>query len=278
MRTLEVDCRGRDAAVEIVGSGRDIVFVGTAAPMTLTRPAANSLASLGYRVTNFDYGLGHPSPEPRTALDQVPDVVAVMDAADVPSAVVIGVSRGAMTAYDLAGEDFDRVAALVLVMPVAGFADTLQIVSQTPAAQPSDGPDTLIRQLADQVFSARFLEERLDDAIELLSAAPGAVDRVERSDETPFPEGLVVGCPILIIEGDADLVVTPEHPARYRAQHPEAEHRVVADGSHGWIMEEPAAFASMVDDFVRLQDLSGAGPGPVYRREEPGVAPEPGET
>lgn len=71
------------AQVEVVGAGAELVFVGAAAPMLWTRPAALALARAGFRVTNFDYGSRAEEPLPRTALDQSLDVAAVMAATGV---------------------------------------------------------------------------------------------------------------------------------------------------------------------------------------------------
>jgi len=248
MRVVErtVSCRGRDARVEVVGEGPDVVVVGTAAPIQLTRDFALELAGLGHRVVNFDYGSGHESPEPRTAIDQVSDVIAVMDALEVDRGALVGVSRGAMTAYALASRHPGRVTSLVLALPVAGFADTMLMVD--PYQGPGDDGDVMAAILS-QVFSESYLAANRETAAHLLTIGPGSVDRVERADEEPFGDD-TVSCPTLVIEGGADRVVSSAHPKRYVDAIPGARLVRVDGAGHGWVIEQPGAFAELVAAFV----------------------------
>ncbi len=241
-----VACRGRDASVEVLGEGDEVVVVGTAAPMVLTRSFSHELAGRGHRVVNFDYGTGHESPEPRTALDQVADVLEVMDATGVGSGVLVGVSRGAMTAYALAARHPERVTALVLALPVAGFADTLLVFDPVPEAGDDDDP---LGEILAMVFSADFLESNRDAAAAMLSSEAGSVDRVERSDEETFEDDTVT-CPTLVIQGGADRVVSAAHPRRYLDAIPGASLVLVPDAAHGWVMEQPREFADLVAGFI----------------------------
>jgi pimeloyl-ACP methyl ester carboxylesterase len=112
---------------------------------------------------------------------------------------------------------------------------------------------TLISAASPRIFSGGFLEERMEDAVALLTTTPGSIWRVDRRKETPFPDDLSVCCPVLVVEAGSDAIVGPEHPAGYLDEHPEAGHVVVDDASHGWVMEDPHAFAGIVDDFVRTR-------------------------
>lgn len=245
IQTLRVDCGGRAAEVEIVGEGPDVVIVGTATPMAFTRPAAVALAARGFRVVNFDYGSDGDDPEPRTALAQVADVYDVLVAAAVETCVPVGVSRGGMTAFGLAAHHPEVVRRLVLVAPVAGWSDVINVVGPMPDPDPDD-PDSVLKF----VFTDGFLEASREAAWGLLTAAPGTVDRVAREDEVPFTEDLRVRCPTLIVVGGGDKVVAAEHPARYLAEIEGSELLEVPDASHGWIMEDPEAFAAAVGPFM----------------------------
>lgn len=249
-RRLEVDCAGRTAHVEVMGHGPDVVFVGSAVPMAWTRPAALALSASGYRVVNFDYGSDDEDPEPRTCLEQVDDVVAVMDAVEVASGAIVGMSRGAITAYGLAAERERRADSLVLAFPVAGFADTLSSVEPEPEPQPGEREEDFMLRSLQTVFSDEYLQAHMEEAMSLVMTPPGSVRRVEREDESPFQEDWVVSCPVMVIEGGRDRVVGPEHPARYLAAVPGARREVVPHASHGWLMEDPAGFAALIGSFV----------------------------
>jgi 3-oxoadipate enol-lactonase len=248
--TRHVDCRGREAVVEVSGSGPDVLFVGTAVPMAWSRPTAEALAGLGFRVTNFDYGSGHPSPEYRSALDQIDDVVAVMDALGLDAPVVVGLSRGGITAYGLAARHPDRVSALVLVLPVAPFADTLNIAEPEPEQGTEESDEDFMLRGLSRLFSEEFLTQHYEAAVSLATMPPGSVDRLERHQEDTISDGETVECPALVIEGGADQIVTSEHPLRYLRAIPDAEHVVMREAGHGLPMEQPEALAGLIADFA----------------------------
>lgn len=256
-RELSVDCRGRRASVEIVVSGPDVVFVGAAVPMMWARPAAHELAGKGFRVINFDYGSGHSKPESRTALGQVPDVLAVMEATDTKGAGIVGLSRGAMTAYGLAAES-SAVKELVLAFPVAGFDDTKDLAEPDPTPRTGETEEQFLRRSLGKVFSADFLDAHFDQAVRLVTTPGGAVQRVDRADEDRFPAQMTVTVPTLVVEGGADQIVSSRHPARYLAAVPGSEHVVVAGAEHGWLMEDPAAFAGILADLFARSSRSSS--------------------
>ena len=242
---IRIECDGRPAEVEILGEGPDVVIVGAAVPMLWAGEAAIELARRGYRVTNFDYGTGWDDPQPRSALEQSKDVLTVMASLGIDHASLLGLSRGAMTAYWQAVSHPETVDSLVLVFPVAGFADTLHLADDGAES----GPATL-DELLESLFSPEFLDGSRDRAMELVTSAPGSVARVDRSQEDPFPVHSGVNCRTLVIEAEDDVVVSPRHPGRYLEAVPGSEHVVLAGARHGWLMEEPAEFAEIVADFL----------------------------
>jgi len=255
IRDLEVDCRERPAHVEVRGAGPDVVLVGTAVPMAWSRPAAVALAESGFRVTNFDYGSGASDPLPRTALDQVADVIEVMRAVGAGKGIVVGLSRGAITAYGLAARAPELVAGLVLAFPVAGWADNLFDAEPDPTPEPGENEDSFVYRSLRRVFSEEFLASRLDDAVALVTTSPGSVVRVARDEEEAFSEDAFVDCPVLVIEGGRDEVVTSEHAERYRQALTQANHEVVESATHGWVMEEPQQFAALISRFAGASGL-----------------------
>lgn len=250
MNREQVLCRDKVAEVEIVGSGPDVVIVGTAVPMMWAREAAVLLAERGYRVVNFDYGSGADEPEPRTALDQVPDVLDVMDVLGVESASLVGLSRGAMTAFGVAAGYPERVEELVLAFPVSGREDTMMLVDPDPEPNAGESEESFMRRMLGTFFSEQYLETNLDDAVRLVTTPPGSVARVERSEEEVFSDEMSVSHRTLVIEGGADMIVKPEHPARYVEEIEDTEHVLIPGASHGWLMEQPEAFAQIVGDFL----------------------------
>jgi pimeloyl-ACP methyl ester carboxylesterase len=247
-----VDCNGRNANVELIGRGVPVVLVGSGSPMAWVDAAAHILGSRGYEVINYDYSaptVADEEPEPRTALNQIADVVAIMDEVGVSSAHLVGLSRGAITAYGLSVTEPSRVESLTLAFPVAGHADTLFLEESSPKGSDTASADPM-RALVETVFSSEFLADHYDEAQNLLLTPPGTVRRVERAEEEPFPVGWLASCPVMIMEGGGDKVVGPTHPGRYAQDHPSARRIHIPGASHGWLMERPEEFADYLAAFV----------------------------
>jgi pimeloyl-ACP methyl ester carboxylesterase len=247
----DIDCGGRPAFAEVLGEGPDVVFVGAAVPMALARPAAVALAGLGYRTVNFDYGSDAPvAPEPRSALAQVPDVMSVMDAVGVTRASIVGLSRGAMTAFGLAARHPERVERLILVFPVAGATELLEKAEPESGPEPGEGAEDFLHRSLSGVFSEEYLAMNLETVVELFTAGPGSVDRVQRYQEEPFSVTDSVNAPTLVLQGGNDRIVEGEHPGWYVENVPGARHLVVPEAGHGWLLEEPDRFAELVAEFI----------------------------
>lgn len=251
VQQYSVDCHGCEAMAEVRGSGPDVLLVGAAVPMAWTRPTAEALARLDFRVINFDYGASHPRPEPRTALRQTDDVLAVMDAVEIDAPAVVGLSRGGITTYGLASRHPDRVSRMILVFPVAPFADTLEVGNPQPEQEPGESEEQFMRRSLLDVFSQGFLDRNLAAAFSLVTTTSGSVARVDRHEEEVVDADETVGCPTLVVEAGADRIVTSEHPRRYLQAIPSAEHVVVPEASHGWPMEEPGVLADLITGFLR---------------------------
>lgn len=122
------------------GTGeRTVVLLhGLLMPRSMQRPLARHLAGEGYRVVTVDL-LGHGrSDQPAdpllysvTAFGE--QVVALLDHLEVDRAVIGGASLGANVALDVATQAPDRVAGLIVEMPVLDNALNAGIVAFVPA-------------------------------------------------------------------------------------------------------------------------------------------------
>ncbi len=118
-------------AYQVVGSGRDVVFVaGSVSHVELgwegppTGPLQRRLSGCG-RLITFDkrgLGLSDRSAELPTLEQRMDDVRAVMDAADSERAAVVGMSEGGPMALLFAATYPERVSALVLWATFARLA------------------------------------------------------------------------------------------------------------------------------------------------------------
>ena len=118
-------------AYQVVGSGRDVVFIaGSVSHVELgweeppTAPVHRRLSGFG-RLITFDkrgVGLSDRSTELPTLEQRMDDVRAVMDAADCERAAVVGLSEGGPMALLFAATYPERVSALVLWVTFARIA------------------------------------------------------------------------------------------------------------------------------------------------------------
>jgi pimeloyl-ACP methyl ester carboxylesterase len=114
---MEITSGSALLAAESTGSGPDVLLVH--AGVTDQRSWTHVVDALpGHRCLTYDArGYGRTTYTSEDQWSQVDDALAVLDAADVSSAVVIGCSVGGRTSIDLALTHPERVRALVLIGP-----------------------------------------------------------------------------------------------------------------------------------------------------------------
>jgi pimeloyl-ACP methyl ester carboxylesterase len=168
---MEITSGSAVLAAESTGAGPDVLLVH--AGVTDQRSWRHVVDALpDHRCLAYDArGYGRTTYEPEDGWSAVDDAVAVLDAYDVASAVVVGASMGGRTSLDLALTHPDRVRALVLIGPA---------VSGAP--EPEYEPEVLA---LDESWEAA--EERGDQA-----AVNGIEARVWLDGPTA-PEGRVTG-------------------------------------------------------------------------------------
>jgi 3-oxoadipate enol-lactonase len=120
---LTIDAGGVALSGERAGEGAAVVLLhGLTATRRYVVMGSRSLERSGHLVVSYDargHGRSTPAPEPG-AYDYgslAADLEAVLDALDLPRAVLAGASMGAHTALRLALSKPERVAGLVLITP-----------------------------------------------------------------------------------------------------------------------------------------------------------------
>lgn len=224
---------------------------------------------------------GHgQSPPPRTPRGySIPsladDGVTVLDAADLPGAVVIGHSMGVQVALEIHRRHRARVQGLVLVCgspghPLDTFHDTSVLRSALPALRRTAeaaprGVSALARAM---VRSGVALElallfevnpelvhrEDLEPYFEhFLKMDPRVFLRaMQAASEHSAEDHLVaVDVPTLVIAGDRDRFTPAWLSRRMALEIPGAELLMVPGGSHTTPLEVPTRLQSAVADFLR---------------------------
>jgi pimeloyl-ACP methyl ester carboxylesterase len=196
-----------------------------------------------------------------TVADMAGDVVAVLDAAGIGRAHVLGASLGGMVAQELAIRHPDRVDALVLVCTAPGWpfaypmpAPSVRLLVAT-ARMPAEAAR---RRHTENALSARAVRER-----------PDLVDRLlERQGSRPAGRGTLsaqaaagaryagrlrqsrIRARTLVLHGDADTVVDPRNGRLLAARIPGAQLRIFPGLGHLLFWEDPDGFAAAVASFL----------------------------
>jgi len=197
--------------------------------------------------------------------DQVVDLLAVLDRLGLDEVVLVGNSRGGQIALDFALTHPARVTALVLVaasISGAPEADAIEPVEAAiwdtlEAAEAAGALDALnlgeIRLWVDGPYAhegrvggpARVLALDMN-RIALHAADPGyeseALDAWSRLSE--------VHCPVLVVVGDLDLVHIRARAAELASRIAGARLEVMEGAAHLPGLEQPAAFAALLRDFL----------------------------
>ena len=205
-------------------------------------------------------------PDGRFAVaDMARDVVAVLDAAGIRRAHVMGASLGGMVAQELAVTHPERVDGLVLVGTTPGwpFSYPMPRASvQLIAATPGLPAEVALRRYTENALSARTVEHRpelVDRLVELQGAHPADIGAMRAQAAAG---ALYVGrlrqarirARTLVLHGDADTVVDPRNGRLLADRIPGARLVTFPELGHLLFWEDPDAFADAVTSFL----LTGA--------------------
>ena len=254
------DSQGVRIAYDVHGDGEPLVLImGLGYGRWGWEPVVEPLAAR-YRVITFDnrgYGDSDAPPGPYTAAQMAGDTLAVLDAAGVERAHVVGASLGGAVAQELALRHGGRIEKLVLMATMSGVsnmhpipAPTLALMAEAPTLDPA-------------VAIRRFVE----NALEPEPDAP-LVDRIVaiRVAKPPDPAGWAaqaaiwatfdaweelprIEAPTLVVQGEGDVVVDPRNAALLAERIPGAELRMVP-GGHLFFWNRPAALVSRLTEFL----------------------------
>jgi len=213
-----------------------------------------------WRVVRFDHrghGASQSTAGPCTMADLAEDALGVLDAVAAERVVWIGLSMGGMVGQELAIRHPERISALVVAnsssayppAAVAMWHQRIELVRRGRTAAIADAvmaryfhagfrdaaPDTVAR------FRSRLVATDSAGYIACCHAIAG-VDTTSR-----LPQ---VGVPALVIAGALDEG-TPVVMARaIAAALPRGRLAVLQDASHISVVEQPAAFAAVVESFL----------------------------
>jgi 3-oxoadipate enol-lactonase len=257
---------GVHLAYEELGEGEPVLFVqGLGYDRNGFGPLPHLLAD-EFRVVVFDNrGVGDSdAPEgPYSVTQLATDAVAVLDAAGIETAHVLGVSLGGFIAQELALAHPDRVDKLVLVstapgsvppshpMPERGveafarFQELDREAGLRLMVENSLG-DHGVRErpeLAEEIYRYRLERAPSLAAWQAQAYAGATFDAYDR-----IPE---IAAPTLVIQGGGDTVVNPLNGELLAERIPNARLHLVPERGHLVLWQEAAMLAPIVRQFLR---------------------------
>lgn len=236
-----------------------------------------ALAGLGHRVIYYDrIGYGRSSAATETDDEftygsNARDLLALLDRLAIPRAALVGWSYGGGIVQLVAERAPERVAQIVLVASVGPHMSDADEAPETDLnsriARSAVGPPLFewvlgAPPLARMVVSASLTDafsgsERVSaDWIERTRAQlarPGAlrtlIEEERRADPSVLHPGRIA-VPALVLQGDADRLVSPRTGESLRAQLPNATLDVIEGGSHMLPVTHTALLASRMHEWM----------------------------
>jgi pimeloyl-ACP methyl ester carboxylesterase len=222
-----------------------------------------AFAAAGHRVVTFDarcHGRSRPAPPFRVA-DAVDDVLALLDALGLPSAVLIGQSMGGNVAQDVVARAPERVRALVALgctCNTLGVSRAELLLGRLALTGIRWYPRGLyLRQVAQgtaRTPAARALIAEMIEPIPTAEAAAMTWALVENVRDEP---GYRVPVPLLLVRGEGDRLGNIAKAMPAWAQRDGAREVVLPGAGHAANQDDPAAFDRVVLEF--LAELPPAG-------------------
>jgi pimeloyl-ACP methyl ester carboxylesterase len=248
-------------AHEIVGAGPFLVLVpGTFSDRRTWLKVVGALAGMRSCLLFDPRGTGEtPDPGgPFTADDLVEDLVAVMDAAGVERADLLGHSLGAGVSLLLAARHPGRVRRVVAVGP-ALYPDPflLSVFEQWAALAASDLPDEVVNKALVLLSFGRAAHERLVPAVLTdMSRRPLARETILRYvecdrdlDLRPFLGR--VDARALVVCGEEDALTGAAQARAVAETLPDGRLELIPGCGHSPQVERPAELARLAATFLR---------------------------
>ncbi|HJU64390.1 MAG TPA: alpha/beta fold hydrolase [Gemmatimonadaceae bacterium] len=253
-----------DCAYDDVGAGLPVIWLhGFPHNRKLWAPQLRALAGQCRCIAPDLRGFGESSIQPPYSMDQYADDIAqLLDALDVPRAVVGGLSMGGYVAFAIWRRHRDRVRGLILADTRAGADDDQAKRKRgdmmATAREHGAGAiaDAMITGMLGKTSRAKQ-PDVVHAVYTMLASAPvdgivGALDAMRsRADSTATLPTIDV--PTLIIVGEEDVLTSPNDAMAMHAAIEGSRLEVIPRAGHVSNIERPAAFNHVVSDFLAIE-------------------------
>jgi pimeloyl-ACP methyl ester carboxylesterase len=268
-----------DAQVNVIelGEGPPLVFVHGLSGSWPNWLEQLPVFAASHRVIALDlpgFGRSPMPPWPISISSYARTIDALLDKLDVSAAAVVGNSMGGFVSAELAINFPQRVERLVLVS-AAGLSTYGDPRGTRALARLRHGERVIsayagwVAAHSDAVVRRRGLRNA---ALGFVAAhpsrlpAPLAAEQLRGAGKPGFVQGLAANleydfsrrlgeivCPTLIVWGDRDRVITVRDAARFAELIPGSRKIVFEDTGHVAMLERPAAFNALLEEFLAEQ-------------------------
>lgn len=204
----------------------------------------------------------HVAQEP-TWEEHAADLIALLDALEIESTYLVGVSTSTVLARDMAIKHPDRIRGLVLAGPVfgpRGMRRQRQIQRAWLRTLETHGIAALYEHLYPEVFSAEmneflgapgFLGFR--EAFSALSTVEDLVNGLTRAMHDEHKPDMLSGiqAPTLVVIGDDDFLLSPTGARELAEQLPDGRCEIMPKAGHVPYVDDAERFQDLVRDFVQ---------------------------
>lgn len=207
-----------------------------------------------YKVVRYDRRGYGGSPATVAPYDPVADLGAVMAAAGVTKATLVGASAGGGVAVEFALAHPDAVDGLVLVgAAVNGFRPSEHFMRRTATLVGLLSQGRLDEAVRDPYILTASADDARAWVVADLRAHPGnlGAGRMMRNGPSVMGRLKDISAPTLIVTGEVDMPDVHAHAGALEALIPGAKRLVMPQGGHFIYLERPDAFVDVVEGFVR---------------------------
>ena len=249
---------------EVIGFGKrpPVLFVqGLGAEKNGWNLQRAALALRWRTIAHDNRGAGR-SEKPQGAYDleqMADDAIAVLDAAGVDAAHVVGISMGGAISQIIALKYPHRVRSLTLVATACRNHEWREDLLQSWAdiAQ-TQGMGALGREAARWTIGPRSFRRLLPalgwlGPMQLLNPArafASQVNAILRTDDSISVELGNISCPTLVVVGNQDILTPRGDAEEIASLIPTAELVVISGGAHGLIVEHASTFNRVLLEFL----------------------------
>ena len=235
---------------------------------TMFAEQVDALSDIARVITVDVPGVGRSEPGP-LSIDGMADLAAsLLDALQIPQAVVGGVSMGGYAALAFARRHPDRLQGLVLANTRAA-ADTEEARRgrlETAEVARNEGPSAIAERMLPKVLGATALKRNrklIDRVRAMIEAVPGEVIAdllgalAGRADSTPILGTIQV--PTLVVAADEDVLTPAAEALEWSKLIADCRFVEIPGAGHLSNLEAPEQFNKAVHEFLEMSVLFREG-------------------